>query len=185
MRGIPTSCLPFVIDKEADSQVTAIGVIQEKKCHWDKNATGTGDWHPWYKRKTSFPLVFRSICTNFAPINNKLSKTNQKTKRKSYEKNSSVSDDAGGDDSQCTVQIRGLVARQWRWHVQQSSDQCRLIRPRRLRGTLGRGLLHDGVVVPVYARTAHSALTRLGELGDSGLRAEVSLRGRLQADGTL
>ena len=41
MRGIPTSCLPFVIDKEADSQVTAIGVIQEKKCHWDKNATGT------------------------------------------------------------------------------------------------------------------------------------------------
>ena len=39
MRGIPTSCLPFVIDKEADSQVTVIGVIQEKKCHWDRRLT--------------------------------------------------------------------------------------------------------------------------------------------------
>ena len=39
MRGIPTSCLPFVIDKEADSQVTAIGVIQEKKCHRDRRLT--------------------------------------------------------------------------------------------------------------------------------------------------
>ena len=38
--------------------------------------------------------------------NNKLIKTSQK--RKSYEKNSSVSDGAGGDDGQCTVQIRGL-----------------------------------------------------------------------------
>ena len=51
----------------------------------------------------------RFLFVHLQTQNNKLIKTSQK--RKSYEKNSSVADGAGGDDGQCTVQIRGMVAR--------------------------------------------------------------------------